>query len=127
MLHGTLDSGAVLSASIVGGNSFKGTPGLEWRIVGERGEIRVTGPDTNIQVAGCTSIEVHDTERDVVEAVELRDPLPQGLRGPLTGNVAREYEAIAAGGGGGGVLCDFEGAVRRHELIEEIYRQNPGL
>lgn len=125
MIHGTLTSGTVLSASILGGLPFKGTPGLEWRILGDRGEIRVTGPSMHIQLAGCTSIEVHDFERDVVETVELRDAMAEELRGPLKGNLAREYEALAAGGSG--VLCDFEGAVRRHELIEEIYRQNPGL
>ena len=125
MIHGTLASGAVLSASIVGGPPFKGTPGLEWRILGERGEIRVTGPSTHIQLAGCTSIDVHDLESGAVESVELCDDLAEELKGAWKGNVAREYEALAAGGSE--VLCSFEGAVKRHELIEEIYRQNPGV
>jgi hypothetical protein len=45
--------------------------------------------------------------------------------GPLNRNLARVYEAIAASDKS--LLCDFEGAVKRHEFIKEVYRQNPGV
>ncbi|KAF3389834.1 Galactose/lactose metabolism regulatory protein GAL80 [Talaromyces pinophilus] len=40
MIQGMLNSGAVLSATIRGGAPFKGSPGLEWSIYGEKGEIK---------------------------------------------------------------------------------------
>ena len=122
MVHGTLESSAVLAATFRAGAPFKDAPGLEWNILGEKGEIRVKGPNAHIQIFGSTSIEIHDFETDKVEKVELRkggfDELP-----PVHRNVARAYDAIAAGDKT--VLCDFEGAVKRHEFIEEIYKQNP--
>jgi predicted dehydrogenase len=41
---------------------------------------------------------------------------------PINRNLARVYEAIAAGDKS--LLCDFEDAVKRHHFIEEIYNQN---
>lgn len=42
--------------------------------------------------------------------------------GPINRNIARVYEAIAAGDYS--VLCDFEDAVSRQEFIQEIDDQN---
>jgi predicted dehydrogenase len=124
MLQGTLTSGAIFSATVRGGSPFKDTPGLVWSIYGEKGEIRILGPSAFIELAGTSSIELYDFDKDVVEQIEFKKGTFDEF-GPLSRNVARVYEAIAARDKS--LLCDFEGAVKRHEFIEEVYRQNPGV
>jgi predicted dehydrogenase len=121
MIQGTLESGAVMSVSIRGGSPFKDAPGLVWSIYGEKGEIRVKGPTTHIQMKGTTSIELHSFETDTVQKIELEKGAFDEMS-PAQRNVARLYEAIAAGDNS--VLCDFQGAVKRHELVDKLYRQN---
>jgi predicted dehydrogenase len=122
MLQGTLTSGAVFSATVRGGSPFKDTPGLVWSIYGERGEVKVLGPSAFIELAGTSSIELYDFGKGVVEQIEYKKGTFDEF-GPLSRNVARVYEATAAGDKS--LLCDFEGAVKRHEFIDEVYRQNP--
>ncbi|KAL4995191.1 hypothetical protein BDV10DRAFT_203221 [Aspergillus recurvatus] len=124
MIQGTLNSGAVLSASIRGGDPFKGSPGLEWSIYGEKGEIRIKGPSCYIEIVGTTSFELHDFETGKVSSIKLREGSFAEMC-PMNRNMARLYEAIAAGDKS--VLCDFEEAVRRHEFIEGIHKHNPGV
>lgn len=123
MIQGTLESGAVMSVHIRGGPVFKDTPGLEWNIYGEKGEIRIKGPSTNIQTFSTSSIEIYDFETDKVEKIEFKKGTFDEMA-PVPRNVARLYEAIAAGDKS--ILCDFEGAVKRHNFIEGMYSQNPG-
>ncbi|KAI9044670.1 Gfo/Idh/MocA family protein [Aspergillus affinis] len=122
IIQGMLESGAVFSATVRGGAPFKGSPGLVWSIYGEKGEIRILGPSAFIEVVSTTSIELHNFDTDVVEQIELKRGAFDEFS-PMTRNVARVYEAIAAGDKSR--LCDFEGAVKRHEFIEEVYNQNP--
>ncbi|GKZ38549.1 transcription regulator gal80 [Aspergillus brasiliensis] len=122
MVQGTLKSGALFSASVRGGAPFKGSPGLEWSIYGEKGEIRISGPNSFIELSGTTSFELHDFNTDKVEKIELQKGTFAEMS-PMNRNMARIYEAIAAGDKS--ILCDFEQAVKRHEFIEEIYNQNP--
>ncbi|KAL4981262.1 hypothetical protein BDW68DRAFT_197315 [Aspergillus falconensis] len=124
MIQGTLESGAVFSATVRGGSPFKGSPGLVWSIYGEKAEIRILGPSAFIELLGTTSIELHDFDTNVVEQIELKKGAFTEF-GPMNRNLARVYEAIAAGDKS--VLCDFEGAVKRHEFIEELYSQNPSV
>ncbi|KAF7586732.1 transcription regulator gal80 [Aspergillus hancockii] len=124
MIQGKLKSGAVLSAAIRGGAPFKGSPGLEWRIYGEKGEVRIAGPNGYIEIFGTTRFELHEFNRDKVDTIELKKGTFAEMD-PINRNVARVYEAIAAGDES--VLCDFEEAVKRHEFIDEICRQNPGV
>ncbi|KFY54681.1 hypothetical protein V496_07194 [Pseudogymnoascus sp. VKM F-4515 (FW-2607)] len=124
MIQGTLKSGAVLSATVRGGAPFKGTPGLDWRIYGEKGEIRITGADAFIEIVGTTSFELHSFDTDEVEKIELKKGTFADMD-PIARNVARVYEAIAAGDKS--VLCDFKDAVKRHEFIENVYNQNPSV
>jgi predicted dehydrogenase len=72
MIQGTLASGVVFSATIHGGSPFKGTPGLVWNIYGEKGEIRILGPNAFIKLLGTTSIELHDFDNDVVKRIEFK-------------------------------------------------------
>jgi hypothetical protein len=124
LLHGTLASGAVISVHMRGGKPFKDLPGLEWRIYGETGEIRVLGPSAHVQMFGVDSISVHDFAADTVEEVDV------GKAAGDLGNVSRVYEAIAEkvakGEGYEGVLSDFGSAVQVHEFIAEMEKQNPG-
>ncbi|KAL3472710.1 hypothetical protein BJX99DRAFT_272744 [Aspergillus californicus] len=122
MIQGTLESGAVLSAMIRGGAPFKGSPGLEWRIYGEKGEIKLEGPTAFIEIVGTTSIQLHDFDTDEVVEIELKNGTFAEM-GTMNRNLAHVYEAIAAGGKT--LLCDFEDAVKRHQFIGEVYNQNP--
>lgn len=124
IIQGTLQSGVVLSATIRGGAPFKGTPGLVWSIYGEKGEIKITGPSALIEIYGITSFELHDFDTEVVEDVELKKGTFAEMV-PIHRNLARVYEAIAAGDTS--VLCGFEEAVKRHEFIREIQDQNPNV
>lgn len=49
-LHGVLNGGVPLSMSMRGGEPFKGEPGLDWRIYGDEGEIRVTAGGVFLQI-----------------------------------------------------------------------------
>lgn len=120
MIQGLLKSGAVLSAMIRGGAPFKGSPGLEWSIYGEK----ITGPSAFIEIVGTNSIKLHDFATDEIMEIALKNGAFAEM-GPINRNVARIYEAIAAGDKT--ILCDFERAVKRHQFIEEVYCQNPGV
>jgi predicted dehydrogenase len=121
MIQGSLKSGAVLSAMIRGGAPFKGSPGLEWSIYGERGEIRITGPSAFIEIVGTNSIQLHDFATDEIVEIALKNGAFAEM-GPINRNLASVYEAIAAGDKT--ILCDFERAVKRHQFIEEVHCQN---
>jgi len=49
-LQGMLSSGIPLSYSLRGGPKFKDVPGLDWRIYGETGEIRLTATGPFLQI-----------------------------------------------------------------------------
>jgi len=124
-VQGELESGAVLGINVRGGPLFKGAPGLEWHIVGEKGEIRILGPSCHLQITGVSSIELYDFEKDTVEKLEPIAGAPMEDWSPVPRNVGRQYEAIAAGSTD--LSCSFEGAVERHKFIDEIYKQNPNV
>ncbi|KAJ3014934.1 transcription regulator gal80 [Thoreauomyces humboldtii] len=121
LVQGTLDSGAVLSVHVRSGPPFKDAPGLEWHIYGSKGEVRVTAASAHVQISGFQDIFLHDHERNTVEKVEVRKGLFEEWPS-VTRNVARVYERIA--NGAKDVSCDFEAAVARHEIVEEMMKQN---
>ena len=119
-LIGTLSSGIPLSFTLRGGKAFKGTPGLEWRIYGEKGEIKVTASGPFLQIGyPDMKIEVHDVEKDVVEEIKIPEDEFDKFGIPAR-NVARVYRGIEQGRSN----CSFEDAVERHRLIDEMYREN---
>jgi hypothetical protein len=104
-------------------------PSLDWRIFGSKGEIRVTGytkwslnvPDEDFMLEIC---KVDDGEvRTVDVGRDEFEHLPVPAR-----NIARLYEAFAS--------CrnevegervwypDFEYALKKHEVIEEMYAKS---
>jgi predicted dehydrogenase len=120
-LTGTLSTGIPVSMSLRGGKPFKGTPGLDWRIYGETGEIRVTAMGPFLQIGyPDMKIELYDVEKDTVEEVQIpKDDFDDGYEFAAR-NVGRLYRGLAKGE----VNCSFEDAVLRHELLEELYQQN---
>lgn len=121
-LHGIVEDRTVVSFSLRGGKPFKGTPGLEWRIYGEKGEIRLTAAGPFLQVGYPElAISIHDFASNEVEGADLGKDEFESIPLPAR-NVARVYEAIAAGDMS--LLCDFEDAVERHRFIDVLYKQN---
>ncbi|KAI9722729.1 MAG: hypothetical protein M1812_001660 [Candelaria pacifica] len=132
MLQGSLTSGAVASLHMRGGAPFKDSPALLWRIYCERGEIRLTAPMPFLGLADKdVKIELHDGNTDKVETVESKpgegDEAFKNLEKdvPRYGkheaqNIARLYEAFAKGEKD--KYVDFEGAVRRHKMLDEMYK-----
>ena len=134
-LHGNIISNSTtndtipLSLTLRGGRPFPGTPGLEWRIYGERGEIRITAPGPYVQIGyeegmrvqvnefGSGGVEEVDWERDGDGEGDVvsKMGLPVGAR-----NVGRVYEGLRVGR----VVCGFEDAVERHVVLEEMYVEN---
>jgi predicted dehydrogenase len=104
-------------------------PALDWRIFGSKGEIRITNYVTWALNAGSedTKIEIYKADDGVVSEVDLEADEFKDVPLPAR-NIARVYEAFAAGldvGGNKKVWYpDFEHALKRHELIEEMYRSN---
>ncbi|ESZ90925.1 NAD-binding Rossmann fold oxidoreductase family protein [Sclerotinia borealis F-4128] len=96
MIQGTLESGAVLSATIRGGAPFKEVLRLSGISMARRGRLG-----------------------SGVETIELEKGSFAKMA-PINRNVARVYDAIAAGDKT--ILCDFENAVKRHEFIDDTHK-----
>ncbi|KAK0109430.1 hypothetical protein ONS95_002124 [Cadophora gregata] len=113
-----------------GGAPFPGTAAVEWRIQGEKGEIRVTSEDYFIHMGHprpVTRIELFVEGEGVCEVFwgkENEDDdggdevgkmdLPVIARG-----IARLYEGYRKREW----VPDFELAVKRHEVVEEMWRK----
>jgi predicted dehydrogenase len=119
-LTGTLRSSSIpLSFSLRGGAPFKGQPGLDWRIAGSEGELRITAAGPFLPVGHPDmKIELHDFASDALEEVKFEEEF--GELGLPARNVARVYRELKLGRNN----CSFDDAVERHRLIKEIYREN---
>lgn len=132
-LQGALkSSGVPLSYTLRGGSPFPGTPGLEWRIYGEKAEIRVTaaGPLLQIGYPGM-KVEVHDFdfkgEGNGVEEIKIEEDEWDGKSwGWAARNVARVYEGLREWDGKGERegLCTWGDAADRHGFLEGLYKEN---
>lgn len=120
MFHGTVSpSNAPVTIHFRGGESFPGTPNMDWRILGTKGEIKLTGSSESLNVGRVdTRVELFDTETGKVEIV-MADPSPLDDLPLPAHNIARQYEAYRKGEW----YPDFEWAVKRHEMIEEMWKQ----
>jgi predicted dehydrogenase len=128
LLQGHLENGAVISFHLRGGMPFPETPGFDWRVYGERGEIRVTAPGTSLHFGGPGHmIQLHDHESGEVETVDIKKDfwddaeLPWPARAP-----ARVYEAFAESlkqdkAEGNDLFGTWKDALRRHQLVEDVY------
>ncbi|KAI0391183.1 NAD-binding Rossmann fold oxidoreductase family protein [Xylariaceae sp. FL0594] len=129
-----------ISYVLRGGPPFKDTPDLDWRILGEKGELRITSSNSMLQIGrDDTKIEFHShlnggevsevklTAEGIGAAVGWDFAKTEAL--PLQArNVARVYEDIASSILGGGIesesvssrLCTFVDAVERHRFLESL-------
>ncbi|KFH47418.1 Galactose/lactose metabolism regulatory protein-like protein [Hapsidospora chrysogenum ATCC 11550] len=102
------------------GQPFPGEPALVWKFNGEKGELRITSPDTALNARPSSDhvkIDVHDFETDTVERVEWgwegwQDELPVMARG-----IGHVYDVFAAGKGG---FATFDDALKRHKQLEGL-------
>ncbi|KAF2099742.1 NAD-P-binding protein [Rhizodiscina lignyota] len=123
-LQSNSDPKPVLSYHMRGGDAFPSDPKLIWRVYGSTGEIQVTASGPSLSVGyPDTELKLFDAESEKVEEVELEksdffDSLPL-----LGRNIGRLYEAFADGKGG---YPDFEHALKRHRLLDEMERRADG-
>lgn len=112
-------AGAPISVMLRRGQPFKDTPGFVWSIMGENAEIRMEAdaPATAVWDTGA-KIMVQATGTQDVENIEWKSPMAErGLQGPPK-NIGNLYEAYADGTGG---WPDFQQAVERHKMLDEVY------
>lgn len=123
MMQGTLSgTGAPVSIAVRAGKVFKGTPGLDWRIFGTKGEIRVTAPvNLSVGIPG-EKIELFDHEKDTVETVETEWPASVKDVPMMAQNPGLLYELFAKGGGEG--FVSFEDAVQTHRIIDAMEKSS---
>ncbi|PVH78020.1 hypothetical protein DL98DRAFT_258861 [Cadophora sp. DSE1049] len=117
-----------------GGAPFPGTPAVEWRVQGEKGEVRVTSEDYFIHMGHPrprTKVELYvegegGEEGKVEEVVwgeeggEEGDEVSKMDLPVLARGIARLYEGYRKGEVG---VPDWELAVKRHEVVEEMWRR----
>ncbi|SMQ51627.1 unnamed protein product [Zymoseptoria tritici ST99CH_3D7] len=120
-IQGHLTNGAVFSFHMRGGHPFPDTPGLEWRVYGKAGEIRITTPSANLHFGGSGhKIQLHDHKSGSVKNIEVPKDEWDEKELPITARApARIYEAFADGKEDG--YGTWEDAVVRHRLVEEMY------
>ncbi|KAI9737339.1 MAG: hypothetical protein M1834_009493 [Cirrosporium novae-zelandiae] len=140
VFNAVMDSGAVFtyklhnSATISPGakprqNGGGRMPALDWRIFGSRGELRITSYSTWSLNVGAEDVRLEIWKADQGEVVEVDVGADEFEDLPLRArNIAKVYEAFAAGIDGEGKkrewYPDFEYGLKRHELIETMYREN---
>ncbi|KAI5250304.1 NAD(P)-binding protein [Aureobasidium subglaciale] len=123
-LHGRFKSGALLSYELRAAAPFPGEAGVRWTINGEKGEILVTCPSAMFDINHeGVKIQLHELSKDSAEDIELPADNLSDLKHPSQ-NVGRLYEAYAKGDTKS--YCDWKLALKRHELIEEMFQRGDG-
>jgi predicted dehydrogenase len=118
-LHGTLKSEVPISMTFRTGAPFPGTPGLDWRIAGEEGEIRITASGPFLQI-GYDDAKVEVVRDGKVESFKMGEFGEDEIDGVPFGNVSRVYRQLREGR----VNCSFEEAVELHKVLEEAWKAN---
>jgi predicted dehydrogenase len=121
-VYGTLASSDIpIDVRYRRGQSFKGSPGFEWIVTGEVGEIKISGPGPSLQALDLAyQIEVYDFEHDEVENVKWEEKYPN-LPVPAR-NVGRLYELFAKGDQT--LYPDFDDAVLRHTELDAVFQSS---
>ncbi|THW73642.1 NAD(P)-binding protein [Aureobasidium pullulans] len=124
MLQGRFKSGALVNYELRSAAQFPGEPGVRWTIHGDKGEILVTCPSGMFDINHeGVKIQFHDMSKDSAETIDLPSDSLADLKHPAQ-NVGRLYEAYAKGESDS--YCDWKLALRRHELIEEMFQRGDG-
>ncbi|CAD0097192.1 unnamed protein product [Aureobasidium vineae] len=123
-MQGRFKSGTLLNYDLRSAAPFPGEPGLRWTINGEKGEILVTNPSAMFDIThDGVKIQLHEAGKDNAETIDLPSDNLSDLKHPSQ-NVGRLYEAYAKGDTKS--YCDWKLALRRHELIEEMFQRGDG-
>jgi hypothetical protein len=123
-LQGRFKSGALLNYGLRSAAPFPGDAGMRWTINGEKGEILVTCPSAMFDINHeGVKIQLHELSNDKAEDIELPKDDLADLKHPAQ-NVGRLYEAYAKGDTKS--YCDWNLALKRHELIEEMFQRGDG-
>ena len=129
-VQGVLESGAIVN--FVSSTTTEATPGrLEWIISGEKGSLKFEGPSQFIAFAPHTLYQFAPPKQedkggeDSIYSAKL--PGEEGVGKWEEVEVGKGWfggigEAYAAFAEGNKDLVDFEGAVKRHELVDAIFR-----
>jgi predicted dehydrogenase len=122
--RGLLESGAHLSFYLRRGPAFKGTLPLDWRIYGEKGELRMSGTSTAYSAFNAeVKLELEDYEKDAVEEVsygKIFEDLPVPAR-----NVGAVYEAYAKDDKEH--YADGARGLEIHQTLDEIAKGFPSV
>lgn len=124
MFAGRLENGTLLSYHLRGGAPFADQPGVIWTIYGEKGEIKITNPMSLLDIVPAgINIQLQVFGKEGVEELKVPEDDMTSLKHPSQ-NVGRIYEAFAKGEVG--TYPDWKLAMKRHELMEEMWRRSDG-
>ncbi|KAJ5823045.1 transcription regulator gal80 [Penicillium robsamsonii] len=114
-LQGTLTSGVKYTYTIRGGDAFDESEGLVWDIIGDKGEIRLTGGSIMLNLgAPDYKIRVKDYKSGCIQLARLQDHLDLPLAAQ---NIGSLYEKFSDGR----TVPTFEDAVRRHRFLDAMF------
>ncbi|KAE8378824.1 hypothetical protein BDV26DRAFT_181210 [Aspergillus bertholletiae] len=117
-LHGVTENDVPYTYVLRGGDSFQEGDGLVWDIIGDKGQIRVTGATIMFNIgADNYKILVKDYASGKIETVPMHEKLSLPL---LAQNVGMVYERFADDKS----VPTFEDAVRRHEFLDAVFTSN---
>ena len=117
-LHGVTNKDVKYTYVLRGGDPFQEGDGLVWDIIGEKGQIRVTGATIMFNIgADNYKVQVKDYATGKIETVPMHEKLPLPL---LAQNVGMVYEKFADGK----FVPTFDDAVRRHEFLDAMFTSN---
>jgi hypothetical protein len=143
VLNAVLSSGTVLTYKLHGKPAFNPEskvkasgekhkiPSLEWTIFGSGGQIRITSFDSMCNTWSLNygpdllKVEIYDAKADTLTQLPTVEDEFSRLPAPAR-NVARLYEALAKAKAGheDSWYPDFEYGVKKHELIDAMYKEN---
>lgn len=120
IIQGTVQpSNAIVTFQWHGGKAFPGTTAVDWRIIGEKAELRLTTSSWTLNVGSPrTKIELFDAATGVVEIIAIEKDQWDSLLIPAQ-NIARLYEAYRLKKW----YPDFNWAVKRHEVIDTLFKR----
>ncbi|KAL9637562.1 MAG: hypothetical protein Q9164_002122 [Protoblastenia rupestris] len=121
-VHGVLESGA--SASFAYNATTTATPdNLNWVISGEKGSLKFESDNAAIQMAATKLLMYKMPETPAAGIYEEKKPAEwvEVEVAPFIafGGIGEVYQAVAEGRPG---LVDFEEAVKRHHMVDAIFR-----
>jgi hypothetical protein len=143
ILNAVLSSDAILTYKLHGTAAFNPdtkprdrgqkpkVPAIEWNIFGSQGQIRITSYDGMCNTWSLNygpdllEVEIYDARTDTLTQLPTVEDDFAHLLTPAR-NMARLYEAFAKAkaGDADSWYPDFEYGVKKHELIDAMYKEN---